>query len=200
MANLTKTDTSAAKPLTRPGSKRKSPIEFPEPISADWKDPETFHEALALHMSWHRDSSTLLRRSVVKQGEKFDRKTLDVWKNGSKSPTTAFSFEILRRIEVRYRLPLGYFKAKLPHPGRATSGHRSLLVSAAERRRLAWHLPDDFDKRTPDERAEIIAWVREKIVTGGTEYRRYQSRAMKHSYAVRFDDFGNHSAGSRLSF
>lgn len=48
------------------------------------------------------------------------------------------------RIEKRYRLPVGYFAAKLPHTERAGSGHTKLgEMSPSERCRMAWHRPID---------------------------------------------------------
>jgi len=96
---------------------------------------------------------------------------------------------MLARIERRYQLPTGYFRAKLPNRAHAPRGHRNLEgISASERRRLAWHLPDDFDRRTPAERAEIVGWIRRVIITGSTEYRRFQAQALKHRYALRFPE------------
>ncbi|MDP9424249.1 MAG: hypothetical protein M3Q19_15700 [Pseudomonadota bacterium] len=102
---------------------------------------------------------------------------------------------ILARIERRYRLPAGHFKALLPHAARATAGHRLKGVSSAERRRLAWHLPDDFGSRTPSERAEILEWIGKNILAGATDYRRYQTDARKHRYAVKFPTLGGRSTG-----
>ena len=53
---------------------------------------------------------------------------------------------------------------------------------------MAWHLPVDFDKRPPKERREILDWVRKFIVSGATDYRRYQAMAMRQRYAIRFPD------------
>jgi hypothetical protein len=41
-------------------------------------------------------------------------------------------------------------------------------------------VPDDFDRRTLAEREEILEWVRRVVVSGSTDYRRYQAAAMKH--------------------
>ena len=59
----------------------------------------------------------------------------------------------------------------------------------SERRRLAWHLPDDFLTRPKAEQEEILAWVRRVIISGSTDYRRFQAEAMKQRYAVRFTAF-----------
>ena len=80
----------------------------------------------------------------------------------------------------------GYFKAKLPHQSRSLHGHDMGDISAAERRRLAWHLPDDFSNLSFSKREEIIEWVRRVIISGSTDYRRYQAAAIKQRYAIRF--------------
>src|SRR3546814_11395909 len=94
---------------------------------------------------------------------------------------------ILAMIERRYRLPTGYFKAKLGNKSRAASGHTRLSsVSRSERRRLAWHLPDAFDGRPARERHEILEWVRSVILSGTTDYRPYHAEAAKHRFTKRF--------------
>lgn len=75
---------------------------------------------------------------------------------------------------------LGYFRSKLAHRGRATTRQAgSLLLTSSERRRIAWHLPDDFDQRPPKQRADIVEWVRNVIISGSTEYRRYQCKVLR---------------------
>ncbi|MES2895453.1 MAG: hypothetical protein V4759_05435 [Pseudomonadota bacterium] len=53
-------------------------------------------------------------------------------------------------------------------------------------RRLSWHLPDDFQDRPAAQQAEILAWVREVIVNGSTDYRRFQAASLKHRYGLQF--------------
>src|SRR5690606_10550115 len=86
----------------------------------------------------------------------------------------------------RYRLPEGYFKTKLPYLARATRGFNPPDISPAERRRVAWHLPDDFDYRPREDQEEILNWVRTVVISGATDYRRFQAVAMRQRYAVRF--------------
>lgn len=96
------------------------------------------------------------------------------------------SFEMLARAERRYRLPSGYFRAKLENSGRAPSRRERVVTSRSEHRRLAWHLPDDFEDRPIAEREEILDWVRTVVISGSTGYRRYQAEAMKVRYSLRF--------------
>ena len=69
-------------------------------------------------------------------------------------------------------------------------------ISASERRRLAWHLPDDFNALPFEKRQEILEWVRRVIISGSTDYRRFQATASKQRYAIRFPSI---SYGGALS-
>lgn len=186
-------ETHAGQPSPRrsPGRRARPVVEFPEPLFALEDDSDAFHDALAVQMRRHGDTCWRLHRAIVKPGETFDKTTLASWRRGAKAPRDLISLEILRRIERRYRLPTGYFKAKLPHPSRSPHGHVILHIGPAERRRLAWHLPDDFELRQEAEREEILTWVRSVVISGTTEYRRFQAAAMKQRYAIRFPDLAN---------
>ncbi|HEV7323983.1 MAG TPA: hypothetical protein VGN91_02865 [Bosea sp. (in: a-proteobacteria)] len=168
------------------GVKPKPVEEFPQPANGNWEDPPTFREALALHMQRHGESYWHLHRAVVRADETLDLQTIRNWVLGTRAPVSVASMEILRRIERRYRLPEGYFHAKLPHQGRAARGHELEGIDASERRRLAWHLPDNFNFLPPEERERIVEWVRRVIVSGATDYRRFQAAAVKQRYAIRF--------------
>lgn len=175
-------------PGLRRARKRAEIGELPEAPTDEWTDVPTFHEALDLHMRRHREGARRLRNAIVADGDTFDYTTIRAWRRGQKQPQSAASFELMARIEARYRLPAGYFRAKLAHTARATTGHQLNGVPQSERRRLIWHLPDDFDRRPRTEQEEILAWVRRVIISGSTEYRRYQSNAMRDRFALRFPE------------
>lgn len=190
---------SAAQPNgKRRGAKPAPIIEFPEPLFSDWIDPGTFQEALALHMRRHGDTSWHLWKAVIQPGEILSRDTVKSWVSGKRIPRTLTSLDFLSRIERRYRLPVGYFRALLPHRMRAAVGHKLKGIAPAEQRRLAWHLPDDFNDRSAKERNEIVNWVREHILSGSTDYRRFQAAAMKHRYAIRFPELTGRRPGCSL--
>lgn len=171
----------------KPGRKPKPIVEFPDAITPDWLDPPSLGEALSLHVWRHGESICHLHRALSHQGDHIERSTLLQWAADKKAPRTVKSLAILQQIERRYRLPQGYFKSKLANLCRASSGHKKLKgISDAERRRLAWHLPDDFDKRSAAERKEILDWVRTVIISGSTDYRRFQAEAAKNRFALRF--------------
>lgn len=146
-------------------------------------------QAFALQLERHGDTCWHLHKAIVRPSENFDRKTFQQWAAGAKLPNAVQSFNMLARVEHRYRLPPGYFRGKLTNTGRAVVGHQLVTLPASERRRLAWHLPEDFDQRPPVERAEILDWIRSVIISGSTDYRRYQAEAMKVRYSLRFPEF-----------
>lgn len=170
---------------------------FPEPLFEATEDPASFQDALAYHMHRFGDTYWQLYRAVVHLNETFDNKTLLSWIQGERVPRSVASFDILRRIERRYRLPEGYFKEKLPHQARSLYGHDLGVISPAQRRRISLHLPDDFSSLPFTKREEILDWVRRVIISGSTEYRRYQAAASKQRYAIRFP--GVTYGGSSLS-
>lgn len=171
------------------GPKRKPIVKFPEPLWTEWDEPDAFTEALLLHMRRHGDSVRHLFLALESMGAAQDQRTLMKWCTGQLLPRSVQSLRVLSHIEERYRLPLGYFKAKLPHQTRATSGNGLHDMPASERRRMSWHLPDDFLGRPEKEQDEIVAWVRRVIISGSTDYRRYQAEAIRQKYAVRFSAF-----------
>lgn len=149
-------------------------IEFPAAIISDWTDLECFHEAFVLHLNRHVDSIGHLHKALTHFGAKIERSTFVQWAAGKKLPSSVKSMEVLAMIERRYRLPAGYFKTKLINRPRATGGRQNLKdVSPSERRRLAWHLPDDFDDRPARERDDILQWVRTVVISGATDYGRF---------------------------
>ena len=174
----------SASALRGPAPKPISP--FPEPLFEATEDPASFQDALVYHMRRFGDSYWQLYRAVVRLNETFDNKTLLSWIQGERVPRSVASFHILRRIEQRYGLSEGYLKAKLPHQARSLYGHDLGDISPAERRRISSHLPDDFGSLPFTKREEILDWVRRVIISGSTEYRRYQAAASKQRYAIRF--------------
>ncbi|HYC68797.1 hypothetical protein [Brevundimonas sp.] len=157
-----------------------------------------FASALTLHMARHGDTAWALHRAILRPGEIFDHKTIKSWMNGAREPRTAESREMLQRIEHRYCLPSGYFAEKLGHRSRATAGAPLPDVTRSEQRRLAWHLPHDFRRRPAAEQAEILDWVQNVIVSGNTEYRRYQAAASRQRFALRFPPHMHGQSGKAL--
>ncbi|MCX5517805.1 hypothetical protein OSH10_05105 [Kaistia defluvii] len=189
----------SAMPKRPTGVPAKKVVEFPAALWDVTVDPVEFHDALDLQMRRHDDSWGHLHRAIVRPGDRINAKTLYSWKTGFRVPRTLDSLDILKRIECRYRLPAGYFQSKLPNRDRAPAGHQLPGVAPSEQRRLAWHLPDDFDSRSAAEREEILTWVRDVIISGSTDYRRFQAAAMKTRYALRFKGLQGKSRAHRAA-
>lgn len=183
-------DEQASPERRKPDPKPKPVIEFPEAFPGPWIDPPAFSEALALHMRRHRDSCEHLHKCITGPKDRTCRKTIRKWMNEATTPESVESFDILARIERRYQLPAGYFRGKLKTNARAPRGKPLKGISAAEQRRLAWHLPSDFRRRPKREREEILNWVRSVIIAGSTDYRTFQREAGKHRFALRFPAAG----------
>lgn len=137
-------------------------------------------------MKRHGDTAHALWRAITKDDDRLEPSTIVTWRNGKKSPRSAESLAYLARIEERYSLTEGYFEKKLPHKSRAATRPALRRLSPSEQRRFGWHLPNDFEHRPRVEQDKILAWVQDRIISGATDYRRYQAEAIKHRYAIRF--------------
>lgn len=179
-------DEKSALPPRKCGSGAKPIVEFPESDGEAWTDPACFAEALDLHMRRHGDNGKHLARALANGASHIDATTINMWRRGVKVPRASSSLAAMELIERRYRLPRGYFQGKLPNTNCCTSAGAIDGVSRAERRRLAWHLPVDFDRRQRQAREEILEWVQTVVISGSTDYRRFQAAAMKHRYSIRF--------------
>ena len=171
----------------RRGPAPKPIVEFPDALEMAWSEPDCLADALKLQAKRHGDSIYHLYKAVIRPNDNVDIATIMHWVRGKRTPRSLRSLEILGRIDKRYRLPDGYFKQKIDHPTRAATGYNLGEISRAECRRLAWHLPDDFNQRSRKEREEILDWVRTVIISGATDYRRYQAAASRQRFALRFD-------------
>jgi hypothetical protein len=158
----------------------------PKVIDVDWVDPEGFSAALDLHIRRCGDTVYSLRSALALGGVKVFSSTLASWRRGTRAPQSEESLVVLGMIERRYGLPRGYFQSKCVRRPRAVRRMAIPGISSSEMRRLSWHLPADFADRNAAERQEILAWVRDVIVTGSTEYRRFQAAALKHRYGLKF--------------
>lgn len=183
---ITSSPTSPSAHALRLSRIRKRGVSDVYPLPDVWQDHDTFSAALDLHMRRFSETAQDLWCAIIKPGEAFEPSTIVTWQRGRKSPRSIESFVYLARIERRYGLPEHYFRSKLAHRGRATTRLRFTAASPSERRRLAWHIPDDFADRSPGEQAEILDWVRRTIVSGATDFRRFQANAIKQRYGLRF--------------
>ncbi len=174
--------------VSRRGRPAAPVVEFPTPLFTEWIEPATFPESLALHMRRHGDGCWSVWKAVILSQKSFSLSTFSSWLAGKKTPRSVASLRVLGLVEGRYGLPNGHFRALLSHQARAATGFKIKGVTPSEQRRLVWHLPDDFNERPLKERREILDWVQTNVISGTTDYRRYQSEASKHRYSIRFPE------------
>lgn len=188
------------RPPRPPRGRPCGPIEDLPPAAHDpTPEPAAFHLSLARQMRRHGDTVHGLTRWLRAKGHPTARGTLKAWLRGTKAPRHRDSLAVLARLETRWGLAAGHFRARLPHPGRAVAGQRLEAVPESERRHLAWHLPEDFDRRPAAEQEEILAWVHRVIMRGATDYRRYQAFAVRARYGLRFPGLQPVGEAARLA-
>ena len=149
-------------------------------------DEPSFAEALDKAIRQSGETCYKLHKALVAGGYAVQATSLYAWRRGGQVPRNVESLRAISFIERRHGLADGALRAKLSHRARAAFGHRIAGVSPSERRRIAWHLPEDFNRRNAKERAEILHWVRTEVISGSTTYRRYQSAAQQHAFGVGF--------------
>lgn len=160
----------------------------PQPSGTACADPLSFPAAFRLQLARHGDTLRRLYAALSASGPCPCPATLSLWSRGGAKPSSAASLAALAAIERRYGLPAGYFEVRIQSPDRVRTPGGFVAIPRAERRRLAWHLPTDFAGRSASEQEEILAWVREVVIRGSTDYRRFQAAAVKQRYALRFPD------------
>ncbi|SHM73412.1 hypothetical protein [Roseibium suaedae] len=171
----------------RRGKPPRPVVEFPEPLQPTWVEPSNFGAALRLHSKRHAETVYHLYNAVVGVDDDVKRSTFVGWGRRISVPGSPTSLKILRRIEHRYCLPEGYFSGISEAVVESPVSCELDEMTPAERRRLVWHLPDDFRQRPRTEQDEILSWVRNVIISGSTDYRRYQAATLRQRYAVRFN-------------
>jgi hypothetical protein len=131
---------------------------------------------------------------VSRPGEKYTRRLIKFWAAAKKTPKWPSSFEIIARVEKRYRLPKNHFSKLLnPEPAKTQAIHG---VSANQQHIMQWHLPEDFDSRTATSREEVLVWIRQNVLTGATDFGKYIREVVQTRYSVRFPNAG-HFADSK---
>jgi hypothetical protein len=147
---------------------------------------EPFHTTLDSLMTDSGLSATELARIVTKAGAPIHDNTISAWRQGRSAPRTARSLRTLQEIEAHFGLSRDALRQRLPNLTRAIMGHPADGFSSDQRRRLAWHLPDDFGERSAAEKAQILDWIRKNMLSGATDYRRFVVNAARTAYVLRF--------------
>lgn len=88
------------------------------------------------------------------------------WSTRGRIPSIRY-VAIVQKLEDLCRVRPGFLVEKLVLPDRARSA--KVEMSASHRRRFAYHLPEDFEQRSPAEQSEILSWASNNILSPGTK-------------------------------
>jgi hypothetical protein len=157
-----------------------------DPLDPDWADVLYFHDALHLHMNRYRETSQQLCAAIIKPFENVKHTTINNWRYGKRYPRSTKSEEVLRRIEYRYQLPVGYFKSKLPPLIGGVVTIDLDEINVTERERLKWFLPKNFYEMEKKEQRDIVSWVNSNLLSGVTDYRKFQQKVTCQAFGIRF--------------
>lgn len=165
-------------------------ISHPDDFSDECADkdhaPDSLSLAQALRnvMDEHGDSPERLTRKLLSQGFRTDYRSIRLWTKG-RSPKTKSSFIALQRIAEHYHLPSNYFIER-----NKTRSRLSFIgieqFCPLVRSVVAYHLPDDFNDRAPSDQEEIFEWIRNHVLSGRTEYRKFLGEAVSEKYRISF--------------
>lgn len=142
-----------------------------------------FAKKLSALMKVHGDTHITLRNSILKEDESHSPDIIANWAAGKTVPRTPSSFALLRKVEQKYQLTENYFRAILLPELPSDLAIKS--VPACERHLVRWHLPKDFDELGPEERQEIMGWMRVNVLGGSTSFGKYLKSKSDVSFRLR---------------
>ena len=174
-------------------TKRNTVVNRPDPESAGIKP---FSEELTRQMRRHRDTHITLLQAVSRPGENHSPMIFAYWARGEKAPRWPISFQLLRRVERRYGLPADHFKGILRPKSARWDAIKS--VTANQQSIMRWHLPEDFDFRSPGEQEKIVLWIHRNVLTGASDYGKFIQANVKSRYTIRFPQVGDFPPARKL--
>lgn len=133
-------------------------------VNEAWSEGETFGECLARLRAASGLSYRELQSAASTSNKKADSAALYRWERGETYPHAKTSLLIVKRLEVVFGVPAGTLVSKLPKV-RYKAPSSDLALPASLKRRIAPHLPHNFDSRSDDEQEEILSWVAENILS-----------------------------------
>lgn len=132
--------------------------------SADlFYEDETFGERLVRLRKLAGMTVTELARSIVKGSETPHRSKISSWETGAWRPEPSSQDEVILISSV-LGVPPGYLLEKMPKDPRQARSYETGLPRSIQRR-VAQHLPDDFETRSLEERDVILSWISENILS-----------------------------------
>lgn len=132
--------------------------------SADlFYDDETFGERLARLRKIAGMTVTNLARAIVNGSETAPMSKISNWEKGVGRPDPSSQEEVIL-ISTVLGVPPGYLLEKMPKYPRQARSYETGLPRSIQRR-VAQHLPADFETRSLEERDVILSWISVNILS-----------------------------------
>jgi hypothetical protein len=118
------------------------------------------------------------------------------WRQGRTYPRFGRYLNIVRKIEKHFEVRKGLLTELVR--GTSSSLFDDVKNSQPQNFQLVReHLPQDFDNRPAKEKREILDWVSANVLTGASEYGKYQSRATRQNIAIIFPSLSEQLCNGR---
>lgn len=143
-----------------------------------------FSALLDLHMGARRYTGDYLAQAVGNPTPCANG-IIRQWRNGVAVPRSGGATPLLQKVELFLQCPESYFASALrlaKPPSRIVQDS----VSSGLRWIVRWHLPNDFNNRTPEQRQEIWNWLEANVLGHTTEYAKYIGKRTTRGYYVVF--------------
>lgn len=131
-------------------------------------DDESFAQRLRRLREASEMSRSELASAVSRGAAKLTKASIKQWEMEIRRPSSDM-MEQLAKIERVFGVSPGTLKDLLPKEAFKAS-HKSTGLTGSIQRRVAQHLPEDFDSRPTIEQDEILAWVSENILSAPKEF------------------------------
>lgn len=148
--------------------------------------PIGFGVILRTEIRKHGDTIRGLSAALKEGGASISTAQLSQWCRDRNFPSKTRSIRALYMIEARYGLPHGHLVQKLYSLTGYVSCYAIRDIPHQRRTLFAWHLPHNFLELPATKQAEIKSWIAQNVFYGLTEFRKYQSKAVKHSFKMKF--------------
>jgi hypothetical protein len=149
------------------------------------RDLTHFAAALDLCIAANGYSSYSLVKEMYRSDGREKIRALQLWRAGQNLPRHRTSFRTLGRIEQHLQLDEGRF-ARIIAIGQSSRQHILRQLNSSKHWIVQWHLPANFDERSPTEQQGISRWLSQNVLAGITDYGSYQQNASQTKYSVVF--------------
>jgi hypothetical protein len=135
----------------------------------------------------HKGLNPFRLYQIVGRGEAgISAQKLRSWSKGYTWPRTEAEFKFIEKAEKRLKLPNGTFEKTLGPENGTPLEHALLGFHRAHWQVVHWHVPADFNSRSPAERAHILDWIRINALGYGGAYSNYRKSNIEQPFGFYF--------------